>query len=66
MLPNALQVADPFHLVRLVNHRLDEVRRRTQDETLGHRGRKDDPLCRIRRFLTAASARVSEYRSTNY
>ena len=27
VLPNALQVADPFHVIRLANQRLDEVRR---------------------------------------
>ena len=48
VLPNALQVADPFHVIRLANQRLDEVRRRVQNETLGHRGRKADPLYRIR------------------
>ena len=52
VLPNALQVADPLHAIRLANHRLDEVRRRVQNETLGHRGRKGDPLYRTRRLLT--------------
>ena len=60
VLPNALQVADPFHVIRLANQRLDEVRRRVQNETLGHRGRKADPLYRIRRILTAAHERVSD------
>ena len=60
VLPHALQVADPFHVIRLSNQRLDEVRRRVQNETLGHRGRKDDPLYRIRRLLTAASERISD------
>ena len=60
VLPNAVQVADPFHVIRLANQRLDEVRRRTQNETLGHRGRKDDPLYRIRRLLTAAHERISD------
>ena len=60
VLPNALQVADPFHVIRLANQRLDEVRRRVQNETLGHRGRKDDPLYRIRRLLTAAHDRISD------
>ena len=60
VLPHALQVADPFHVIRLANQRLDEVRRRTQNETLGHRGRKDDPLYRIRRLLTAAHERISD------
>ena len=60
VLPHAVQVADPFHVIRLANQRLDEVRRRTQNETLGHRGRKDDPLYRIRRLLTAAHERISD------
>ena len=60
VLPNAAQVADPFHVIRLANQRLDEVRRRVQNETLGHRGRKDDPLYRIRRLLTSASERISD------
>ena len=60
VLPHALQVADPFHVIRLANQRLDEVRRRVQNETLGHRGRKDDPLYRIRRLLTAAHERISD------
>jgi hypothetical protein len=49
MLPDAIQIADPFHLVRLANQRLDEVRWRVQNQTLGHRGRKIDPLYRARR-----------------
>ena len=49
VLPHARQIADPFHVVRLANDRLDQVRRRTQQETLGHRGRKGDPLYQIRR-----------------
>ena len=34
--------------------------RLTQNETLGHRGRKNDPLYRIRRLLTAASERIND------
>ena len=60
MLPDAVQVADPFHLVKLANTRLDEVRRRVQHETLGHRGHKDDPLYRSRRLLTMASERLDD------
>lgn len=60
MLPDAVQVADPFHVVRLANQALDECRRRVQNETLGHRGRKDDPLYRARRRLTMARERLSE------
>jgi transposase len=50
-LPNARLVVDHFHVVRLANAALDEVRRRVQHITLGHRGRKHDPLYRIRRRL---------------
>jgi len=60
MLPDAVQVADPFHLVKLANHKLDECRRRVQNETLGHRGRKDSPLYRARRLLTKAHERLDE------
>lgn len=60
MVPHAAQVTDPFHLVKLANLRLDEVRRRVQSETLGHRGRKDDPLYRCRRLLTKADERLDD------
>ena len=53
-LDHVTQVADPFHLVRLANDKLDECRRRVQNETIGHRGRRDDPLYRARRLLTKA------------
>ena len=58
VIPHARQIADPFHVVRLANARLDQVRRRVQNETLGHRGRAGDPLYRIRRLLTAAHERL--------
>ena len=58
VLPHAHQVADPFHVVRLANRCVDLVRRRVQNETLGHRGRKGDPLYRIRRLLVMASERL--------
>jgi transposase len=57
-LPGARLVVDHFHAVRLANQALDEVRRRTQQSTLGHRGRKHDPLYRIRRRLLAAHDRL--------
>ena len=60
MLPDAVQVADPFHLVKLANAKLDECRRRVQNETVGHRGRKDDPLYRCRRLLTKADERLGD------
>ena len=60
MTPKAVQVADPFHLVKLANTKLDECRRRVQNETLGHRGHKSDPLYRCRRLLTKAKERLDE------
>ncbi|MGH9078360.1 MAG: ISL3 family transposase [Acidimicrobiales bacterium] len=60
MLPDAVQVADPFHLIKLANVKLDECRRRVQNETVGHRGRKDDPLYRCRRLLTKADERLDD------
>ncbi len=59
VLPDAVQVADPFHVVRVANQALDECRRRVQQDTLGHRGRKHDPLYRARRRLSMASERLS-------
>src|SRR4051794_5187411 len=49
MLPDATQVADPYHVVALANRAVDETRRRVQNETTVHRGRKPDPLYPIRR-----------------
>ena len=62
MLPDAVQVADPFHVVRVANTALDECRRRVQNETVGHRGRKPDPLYRARRLLTMAAERLPDER----
>jgi transposase len=58
-LPDAIQVADPFHVLRHANSKLDECRRRVQNETLGHRGRKADPLYRSRRLLTSGHERLA-------
>ena len=63
-LPHAGQVADPFHVIRLANNSIDEVRRRVQNDTLGHRGRKHDPLYRVRRLLISAHERLSEHADT--
>jgi transposase len=57
-LPDARLVVDHFHVVRLANTALDEVRRRVQHTTLGHRGHKGDPLYRIRRRLLAGHERL--------
>jgi hypothetical protein len=50
-LPEAVRVLDAFHVTRLGLAAVDEVRRRIQQELTGHRGRKQDPLYRIRRLL---------------
>ena len=50
-LPEAITVLDAFHVVKLGGQALDEVRRRVQQNTLGHRGRAGDPLYGIRRSL---------------
>ncbi len=59
-LDHATRVADPFHVVRVGNRCLDKVRRRVQNETLHHRGRKDDPLYRIRKLLLSGEERLDE------
>jgi transposase len=63
-LGHATVVVDHFHAVRLANAVVDQVRRRTQQATLGHRGRKPDPLYRIRKpLLTAAEQLTSQGRA---
>jgi transposase len=59
-LDHATRVADPFHVVRVANRCLDQVRRRVQNETLGHRGRKHDPLYRIRKILLTGNERLDD------
>ena len=44
MLPHAVQIAGPFHVVKLANFVLDEVRRRVQNDTFGYRAGETDPL----------------------
>lgn len=50
-LPAAVEVMDPFHVVRLAGDALEVCRQRIQQETLGRRGRKHDPLYTARRTL---------------
>ena len=59
-LDHATRVADPFHVVRVANRCVDQVRRRVQNETLGHRGRKHDPLFKIRKLLLKGTERLDE------
>lgn len=60
ILPKAAQVVDAFHVIALANRALDTVRRRVQTEQTGHRGRRDDPLYRIRRVLLAGEERLTD------
>ena len=53
-LQDATSVLDAFHIVKLAGDALDEVRRRVQQDTTGHRGRKGDPLYQIRLLLRAS------------
>jgi transposase len=53
--PDAVAVMDPFHVTRLAGDALDLCRRRVQQDTCGHRGRKTDPLYAARRTLHTGS-----------
>jgi transposase len=59
-LPEAITVVDAFHIVKLGTGMVDDVRRRVQQDTLGHRGRKDDPLYGIRRTLQQGIESLTE------
>ena len=59
-LSHATRVADPFHVTRVANRMVDQVRRRVQNETFGHRGRKADPLFGIRKLLLSGDERLDE------
>jgi len=53
-------VLDAFHVVRLEFAAVDDVRRRVQQESTGHRGRRHDPLYRIRRVLRRGADNLSQ------
>jgi transposase len=52
-LADAIAVLDAFHVVRLGMKAMEQTRRRVQQEQLGHRGHKNDPLYGIRNVLRA-------------
>ncbi len=58
-LPNARVVVDHFHLVRLANAMVTDVRQRVAREQLGRRGRKADPAWAHRLLLLPAGDRLS-------
>ncbi|WP_200934645.1 ISL3 family transposase [Nostocoides sp. Soil756] len=57
-LPNAAVVADRFHLVRLANDMVTEVRQRATRDARDRRGRKRDPEWAGRRRLLTAHERL--------
>ncbi len=59
-LPDAVRVLDAFHVVRLGQAAVDNVRRRRQQETLGRRGHRHDPLYRGRRLLRRRFSTLTE------
>ena len=50
---------DAFHIVKLAGDAPGEVRRRAQQDTTGHRGRKGDPLYQIRNLLRASRHKLT-------
>lgn len=59
-LEDAVAVLDAFHVVKLGTQAVDEVRRRVQQDTTGHRGRKGDPLYGIRTILRCGAEKLTD------
>ncbi|TWE10495.1 ISL3 family transposase [Rudaeicoccus suwonensis] len=59
-LEDATAVLDAFHVVKLGTDAVDDVRRRVQHDTLGHRGRKGDPLYSIMTILRCNPDRLTD------
>ena len=59
-LADAVAVVDAFHVVKLATSCVDDVRRRVQQDTLGHRGRSGDPLYGIRTILRAGVENLTD------
>ncbi|MCD4536592.1 transposase [Nocardioides sp. cx-169] len=57
---DAVTVLDAFHIVKLGTAAVDERRRRIQQETLGHCGRKGDPLYGIQNLLRAGAEKLTD------
>jgi len=60
VLLGATLVIDHVHTMRLASEAVNDVRRRVQQNQLGHRGRKHEPLYGIRRLLLTTWANLSE------
>src|SRR5512138_1128046 len=61
LLPQATVVVDYWHLVRLANQMVTEVRQRVTREQLRRRGRTTDPAWAHRRLLLAAGNRLGRH-----
>jgi transposase len=64
VVPDAVTVMDPFHVVALAGTKLDLCRQRIQQDTRGHRGRTGDPLYRVRRTLRTRTALLTARQKT--
>lgn len=58
--PHARRTADHFHIIRLANQMVTEVRCRRQQELTGRRGRKSDAFYGARRDLLRARDRLTD------
>lgn len=59
-LQDARSVLDAFHVVKLATQVVDDVRRRVQQDTTGHRGRRGDPLYRVRNTLRGGEEHLTD------
>jgi transposase len=64
VVPDAVAVMDPFHVVALAGEALDRCRQRVQQDTCGHRGRTGDPLYGIRRVLRTGADLLTDKQRT--
>jgi transposase len=59
VVPDAVTVMDPFHVVAPAGAKLDLIRQRTQQQILGRRGHAGDPLYGIRRIARTRTQLLS-------
>jgi transposase len=60
LVPHARRTADKFHIIRLANAAVTEVRCRRQQDLTGHRGRRGDLFYSARRDLLRARENLTE------